>query len=505
MKKIRFIITLFFIGAVTFAYSQSSKKISETIEKAYDKFQPSGLSVVIVKDGKIEYINSFGYKIKQEKQKVKNNSIFNIASCSKAFTAAAVGKLVSEEKLAWEDKVIDYIPEFRLSDPYITSELTIEDILSHRTGLSTFTGDLLWYSTNYTNEEIIRRMRYLPIENDFREDYGYQNNMFMLGGEIIERITGKTWSEYIQENIFEPLDMKNTYPSIDEMTQFDNLAYPHIENQKIEPYDFNGSKPAGAIMSNVKDLSHWVMMLLNYGNYNDKEVLPKSVVRKCFAPHTQLSVSEQNEKMGIHFRDYGLGWNMFDYSGQKVIEHNGGMPGYISKVTLVPEKRLGFAILNNGMGIYVNEAIKTFILEHYLKDEITRNWNETFMNFKKQREKRLEKRKEKRIASRVKYTTPSLNKEGYVGTYKDKMYGKARIKIIDGNLNLTLLPAKEVFTSPMENWHYDTFKIEFNDAFLPFGLVTFDFNPAGEVIGFKIDLPSNDFHFNKLNFEKIPG
>lgn len=503
MKKIRFVITLLFISTVTFTFSQNPENISEDIEEAFNKFQPVGLSIAIVKDGEIEYINSFGRKINSEKQNVQNNSVFNIASCSKAFTAATVGKLVSEDKLGWEDKVIDYIPEFRLKDPYITNELTIEDILSHRSGLSTFTGDLLWYNTDYSNEEIIQRMRYLPIENDFREDYGYQNNMFMLGGEIIERITGKTWSEYIKENIFEQLDMEQTYPSIDEMTQFDNLAYPHFKDQKITPYDFNGSKPAGAIMSNVEDLSHWIMMLLNSGHYNDKEILPKSVIRKCFAPHTQLSVSEQNEKMGIHFRDYGLGWSMFDYAGKKIVEHNGGMPGYISKVTVVPETDLGFVILNNGFGMYVNEALKFVILDHFLKDHEEKDWIETFLKHKEQREQQQEKQKKKRVDSREENTTSSLRSGEYAGTYKDQMYGKAKIELKGNDLKLTLLPAKDVFTSQMKHWHYDTFKIEFKDAFLPFGLVTFDFNSAGEVIGFKIDLPSRDFHFNKLYFEKL--
>ena len=184
--------------------------LDKYIEKAVQDFNLTGLAISIVQNDSIIFNKGYGYKNLKTSEAMTTGSLFNIASCSKAITAACMGMLVKEEKLNWKDKVIDYLPEFRLSDPYITKELNIKDLLCHRSGLATFDGDLLWYGTHYDNDEIIRRMRYLPIRNDFRSEYGYQNNMYLIAGEIIRKVTGMTWSEFVYERIFQPLEMSES-------------------------------------------------------------------------------------------------------------------------------------------------------------------------------------------------------------------------------------------------------------------------------------------------------
>jgi len=505
--KVRILIPFFLLNFLCILYAEGQNKtynvseLNEIVENAYEAFQPTGLSVAIVKNDTAILQRSFGKRSSKTGKPVTNESLFNIASCTKPFTSTAMGLLVQKGKINWDDKVTDYLPELKLKDPCITNKLTIADILSHRSGLSTFTGDLLWYNTDYSNKEIIQRMEHLPIENDFRAEFGYQNNMFMIAGEVIERVSGMTWSEFVSKNIFSPLQMHSTKPSNDELTKDAELAYPHLNDEQVELYDFNGTKPAASIMSNITDLSHWLRMLLNDGVFEGDTIIRQSILEDCFTPKTNLSVRNSNNR--THFRAYGLGWQVFDYQGKKIIEHNGGMPGYISKTTIIPEENLGIVVLNNGFGVFVHRALLYQIMDHFIKPEKEKNWIEEYKQAKTSYQERKEKQRKQRLKQKVENTSPSLELTKYTGTFRDKMYGDATIEMTENTLELTLEPANKVFTSKMTHWHYDTFRVDFKDPFLPYGLITFDFNSKGEVEGFKIDLPINDFHFNNLNFESV--
>lgn len=507
MKKTIVIVAVLLINMLFVITSKGEQttpensEIKSEIERAYNAFEPTGMAVAIIEDGKPVILKAFGKRSEKTGKLVTNESLFNIASCTKPFTSAAIGILAQQGKIDWNDKVTDYIPELKLKDPYITQNLTIEDILSHRTGLSTFTGDLLWYHTDYSNEEIIQRMEFLPIENQFRADFGYQNNMFMIAGEIIERTSGMSWSKFLEKNIFRPLEMTSTKPSNDELKEQDEIAYPHLNGKQVELYDFNGTKPAASIMSNVKELSNWIQMLLNKGTFNGDTIIDRDVLETCFSQKTSLPVSHTSNR--TNFRAYGMGWQTFDYYGTQIIQHNGGMPGYISKTTIVPEKNLGIVVLNNGFDFFVHRAIMRQVLESYLQPEEQKDWISALSESQASYKKRKEKQKEKRLQKRVENTNPSLKLKEYTGTYKDKMYGTASVNMENNKLKLTLEPAGKVFTSTMKHWHYNTFRVDFKDPFLPFGLVTFDLTSTGEVEGFKIDLPINDFHFENLYFNPI--
>ena len=470
------------------------------IDNAVEDFELSGLALSVVKDGSVVFSRGYGYKNLETKEPMTTTALFNIASCSKAFTAACIGMLVTEQKLHWQDKVIDTIPEFRLADPYITKELNIRDILSHRSGLATFVGDLLWYETDYDNPEIIRRMRYLPIQNDFRSQFGYQNNMFMIAGEIIEEITGKTWSEFLVERVFLPLDMTESRSCSKHITAGQDIAMPHL-NRKSQPLAIYDPNPAGSIYSSVDEMSHWITALLNGGNWNGQQILAQEMIETLFTPHTILPVSAQMKNNGSHFNTYGLGWFLFDYSGRKIVEHDGGMPGYISKVTLVPEENLGFVILTNDMN-NLTGALRYRILDAFLNDQ-EKDWAAEYLEMRQKYEEAKEKQTSDRYAKRIEDTEPSLEPVAYTGVYTDKAYGNAQIEMENKHLKQTLLPTEEKFVSRMEHWHFNTFRIKFKDEFLPEGFVTFRLNTDAEITGFSIDLPNPDFHFYNLDFKKI--
>jgi CubicO group peptidase (beta-lactamase class C family) len=506
MKRIFASVSIFILLSVLLLNSQVSKtdleRIDETVKKAFEVFKPTGLAVAVMKDSAIIYHKALGFSNADLKKPVNTTSLFNIASCSKAFTAVSIGILVDEGKLKWSDKVIDYFPEFKLADDYITKEMSVEDLLCHRSGLGTFFGDLLWYNTTYSDEEVMKRMRNEPITRRFGIEFGYQNIMFMIAGDLIKKVTGVTWSEFVESRIFKPLGMMQTRPSNDELTKDQDIALGHLNNKALAIYDFNAAKPAAAIYSSVDELSTWTMLFLNNGIFRGQRLISKASLNRIMEPHTILSTSNMQKQHGINFYMYGLGWFIFDYNGKKIVEHDGGMPGYISKVTLVPDQRISIIVLNNGNDGFVDNAIRGEILDILMKGREV-DWIGEYSNIKARSETYEQTTSKQRLESKIAGTKPSLSSEGYTGLFRDKSYGDAEVKLDSGKLRLTFLPSKSVFTGELEHWHYDTFKVVFRDQFLTFGLITFNFNSAGKVTGFKIDLPSNDFHFWNLDFKKI--
>ena len=470
------------------------------IKKVTADFHLEGLTIGIVKNDNVVFLKGYGVKDIDTGEKVAPDSLFNIASLTKAFTSACVGILVQQGKLHWDDKVIDLLPGFQLSDPYITWELTIRDILSHRSGFGTFDGDLLWYRTPYDPAEIIRRMRYLPVRQQFRSEFGYQNNMYIVAGEIIAKVSGMPWAEFLKTNILDPLEMKATIPCSQSLKEGVNIAQPHVEGKKYPLY-IQAPNAAASIYSSSTEMLNWLRMFLNEGKWKDKQVLESAVLEELFSPQTILKVSPTSKKNGTNFRTYGLGWNISDYYGELVYEHSGGMPGYISKAVLVPGKKLGFVILTNNMNA-VTSLLRNKLLDIFITGRQT-DWNKIFMELVEKGEKGKIEKEEARLKSRVANTRPSLEPARYAGIYEDRAYGRAQIVLENEKLVLTLLPAKEVFTSEMEHWHYDTFRIKFRDSFLPDGFVTFQFDSKEEIIGFKIDLPNPDFHFHHLDFKWV--
>ncbi len=505
MKKITFslVCVILFSLLTQPASSQTNltyEDLDQYIQAAVDSFDMPGLAVGIIKNDEVVFLKGYGYANTESQTAVDENTLFGIASCSKAFTAACLAMLVDEGTIAWDDKVIDHYPSFELYDPVITRELMVKDLLCHRAGYQTFDGDLLWYGTNYSREEVIERFRYRENPYSLREKYGYSNIMFIAAGELILEVTGLTWDEFVTERIFSPLGMSTSTTTNNGFHDGMNIAWPHLDGSPMPFINYDNSGPAASINTSASELLRWVTLMLNKGQWNDSILFSESQYYKLVEPHTITGAARGERINGTHFYTYGLGWALTDYAGRKIIDHGGGLPGFHSKVVFVPEDDFGYVILANEISLLV-PALERDLLDFHLNDSL--GWTERYLPYKDfQKESETEKW-DKLEKERIPNTTPSLPLEAYTGLYEDEMYGQAEIVLSDHQLKVRLIPSGNLFVAEMDHWHLDTFKVKVKDPFLPAGFVTFSLGEDGKVTGFKINIENPDFHFYKLDFKKI--
>ena len=485
------------------------KEIDEYAAKAGREWNVPGFSVAIVKDDRVVFVKGYGVRELGKPETVDKDTLFAVASNSKAFTSAALATLVDEGKLRWDDPVTKHLPYFQLYDPYVTREMTVRDLLSHRSGLATFGGDLLWYETTYSREDIIRRVRFLKPTHGFRSRYGYQNIMFLAAGEIVPAVTGKSWDDYLRERFFAPLGMARTVTTYKQLLSAENVAAPHNETEgrvKVVKYsNVDAAGGAAAINSSAAEMAEWVRLQLGRGTYQGKKIFSAAASREMWTPHTIVSgVSEAAERFNptTHFNLYGLGWALSDYRGRKVVTHSGGLDGMTSRVALMPEENLGVVILTN------SETPLQAFLYYKVFDVFTgappRDWSADYMARVKAGRER-EAAEAKRIEeARVPNTKPSLPLSSYAGTYGGQMYGDARVTEEGGRLVVRLVPSPN-YVGDLEHWHFDTFRLKWRDSVVypyPRGWVTFQLDPQGKVSEMKIDVPNPDFDFKELEFKR---
>jgi CubicO group peptidase (beta-lactamase class C family) len=483
------------------------KSLDSYYSKALDDWSVPGMAIAIVKDDSVIFAQGYGLREVGKPEKVDKNTLFAIASNTKAFTAAALAILVDEGKLKWDDKVIKYLPWFQLYDPFVTYNMTIRDLLSHRSGLATFSGDLLWYSTTYSRQEVIRRAKFLKPVYGFREHYGYSNIMFLTAGEIVSVVSGKPWEDFVAEKFFKPLGMNRTITSISALKGMDDIAMCHTDfDGKVIaiPYqNWDNIAPAGAIISSVADLSKWIKLQLNRGKQGSNQIFTLDRSREMWSPNTLQNVSSYSEKMfpSTHFKAYAMGWGVNDYLGRKIVSHSGGYDGMISYTCLVPEEKLGFVILTNAnSSLYSPLVYKT--LDIFLGGGNT-DWSVTMLDNKKKSEEMETKKKNEEEQNRIKNSHPTLELKNYVGIYGGDLYGNAKVSLENGELKVAFAPAPQ-FNSILKHWQYDTFSIRFDEfPSLPEGKVTFILNALGKVEEMRVDVPNPDFDFTELTFKKF--
>ncbi|HYM94771.1 MAG TPA: serine hydrolase domain-containing protein, partial [Chitinophagaceae bacterium] len=344
----RTIKSVFFAICVLFSiysFSQTPSFISDSldsyIKRGMSQWQIPGLAIAIVKDGKIVVMKGYGVRKLGKQDKVDENTLFIIASNSKLFTGTSIAKLDFEKRLSLNDKVTQYIPWFRLYDSNATRMVDIRDLLCHHLGTKTFQGDFTFWDSNLPKDSIIWKMRYLKPLGQFRQDYGYCNSAFMVAGQILEKVTGQTWENYVQENILNPLGMTNTYMNTKGLAERKDVAVPYtnaFSNLTAIPYDHvDNLGPATSMVSCVKDLSKWLMLQLDSGKYEGKRVLPWPVLQKTRIANTIVS-SLKSPGFPMHMRLYGLGVFQTDYAGRQVYWHTGGAFGMVTNVCFVPEE-----------------------------------------------------------------------------------------------------------------------------------------------------------------------
>ena len=475
------------------------KKLDTYIADAVKKFDQPGLAVGIVKDGKLVYGKGFGKLDLAKPEPVTANSIFFIASMSKAFTACAVGLLVDDGKLKWDDLVVNHMPWFETPDPYVTEHFMVKDLLCHRSGWDTFDGDLLWYGTDLSQREILDRHAKEPFTYQFRDEFGYSNLMFIAAAQLIEQVSGKTWDEFVTERILQPLKMTRTTVETADLAKFTDVALPHVRKgqdpnapQLSMPYQpLKGADGACGVNSCITDLAKWDAMWANEGKVEGKPFISTSTFNTITTP--QLIMSGRRDGAA-------LGWFTEYDHGEKVITHSGGMPGFILNHAVVPDKDLAVICLGNGES-YSVFAITNKIMDLYLGDGKADPVADMLPRLEK-RSTRENDRRNSRETARIKDTKPTTAATALVGTYTDKIYGDVTIAQVGEKLILTFPPAKELLAGELEHWHYDTYKWNHADPFLEPGYITFNFDTDHKVTGFKVDLNSPDFHFWKLDLKK---
>lgn len=472
--------------------------------KSIEKWQVPGMAVAILKNDTLQLLKGYGVKEIGKPGKIDENTLFAVASNTKSFTATAMAMLVDEGKLSWDDKVVKFLPWFRLYDPYVSLNMTIRDLLSHRSGLQTFSGDLIWYGSTYSRDEIIERASKLKPVYGFRTNYGYSNIMYLTAGQIIAKVSGMSWDEFIKERILMPLGMKNTNTSVTELNLKGNTSIPHNDVDDsiiaIKYLNWDNIGPAGSINSSASDMIKWLHFQLHKGKLESKELVSEKSLRELWTPQTIQKVSPFSEKLWptTHFKSYGMGWGLMDYHGKKIISHSGGYDGMISFSAFVPEANLAFVILTNkNSSLYYPLSYK--ILDTYMSSDTT-DWSTIIFDMmEKNRATELEAAKAENL-HRLKNTSPTLPLDSYTGSYVSEIYGEVKVELRDSELFMSFTPTP-MFHSSMKHWQYNTFSIKFPEVpSLPEGKATFILGPESEVERLFIDVPNPDFDFTELDF-----
>jgi CubicO group peptidase (beta-lactamase class C family) len=455
--------------------------LSAYIERSLDDWGIPGLAIAVVKDDSVVFARGFGVRaLGPAPEPVDERTVFAIGSASKAFTAAAIATLVDEGTLDWNDPAALHLPGLTLHDAYVTRELTVLDLLTHRSGLPR--GDFVWYGSEYDRAEVVRRVRYLEPQSSFRSAFGYQNIMYIAAGEVLLARSGLTWESWVASRIFEPLGMDATNTSTRDLEGLANVATPHQEiDGEVRPIawrNIDNAGPAGSINSNVLDMAQWVRMHLNGGRYEGREVLTAAAV-DAMQTHRTIVQREGGWRLmspDAAFMTYGLGWFMHDFRGRMIVEHGGNIDGMHALVGMLPAEDAGIVILTN---LYnsLTTALMYRVFDAYVGAPET-DWSARLRAARDSMQAAALQGEAAFTEARVEGTTPSLERARYAGAYRHRMYGDARVSLEEGGLVLSRGPA---FVGDLEHWHHDTFEVTWRDAALGRTWVTFQLDAAGEV------------------------
>jgi CubicO group peptidase (beta-lactamase class C family) len=474
------------------------------VRRAMQTFDVPGISLAIVKDGAVVVAKGYGVKKLGEPAPVDARTLFGIASNTKAFTATALGMLVDEGKVRWDARVIDYLPWFQLSDPYVTREMTVRDLLVHRSGLGLGAGDLLWWpSSTYNRHEVARQLRYIPLSTSFRSAYAYDNVLYLIAGEVIEAVSGQAWEDFVKTRILDRVGMTTSNVRHSDAARGGNVASPHAEVdgkvRPIAPFDSDNTNPAGGINSNADDMAKWLIVQLGEGRLADgSQIVQKATARQLTTIVTPMPIGAYPPEVSDlrpNFNGYGLGFVLRDYRGRKLVSHTGGLPGYVSKVAMIPEAGLGVAVLTNQESEAAFEAIVEHVLDAYL-DAPAKDWIAAFDAIVKRGRAQSASAAQSSSSARDAASKPSLPLDKYAGRYHDAWYGDITIARSGDGLTIAFghTPA---LSGRLEHWQHDTFVARWTDRELRAdAFVTFALTPDGAVESARLRAVSPDTDFS---------
>jgi CubicO group peptidase (beta-lactamase class C family) len=460
--------------------------IDAIVQDALKAWGAPGAAIVIVKGDEVIYAKGYGVKEAGGSQQVTPDTLFAIASTSKAFTTTAIAMLVDDGKLKWDDPVSKYVDFFHLEDPLADRNVTLRDLVTHRTGLSR--NDMLWLGSPWSREEIIRRIGYVKLTQPFRSTYQYQNIMFLTAGYAAGKASGGTWEEFTQKRIFDPLGMKGANFSSKDAEKAPDHATPHHKSGAGKPTqtawrNIDNVGPAGSINSGVRDLGKWLRFQLGDGTFEGKRLLSTPRLNELHAPQMVIpldgstGVASFTKAMNpdTNMMSYALGWVVQDYRNQLLVSHGGAIDGFRSQVALLPKQKYGMAILSNMGRTSLPEAVRNSVADALLGLP-KKDWNAHYLGQLEKADAGDRKREQQVESKRKKDTKPSLELKAYAGNYEEPAYGKVEIIILGDKLALRW----SSFQVSLDHWHFDTYMTR-GDSLVHNKPVSFTLSADGDV------------------------
>jgi len=492
------------------------QRLDATVERVRSQFDVPGIAVAVVKDGQVVLERGYGVRELGKPAPVQADTLFAIASNTKAFTATSLNLLAEQGRLKMDDRVIDHLPGFRMSDPYVTGEMRIRDLLSHRSGLSLGAGDLLfWPTTGYSNQEVVQRLAKVPLKAGFRDRYAYDNILYAVAQQVIEQVSGQSYADFLQQHIFTPVGMDGTRYNADHLKPGDNAAVGHAKYdfstlRTVAPLTWSNNAGAGGIYSSVHDMARWMNVQLAHGTLENGQALfsakSQQGMWQMITPQAvpepsvpQLAAAKPN------FAGYGEGWSLSDYRGQKLVWHTGGWPGMVSRVTLVPEQKLGIVVLTNQEVGAAFNAITMDVLDAYLQAPQT-DWVAAYAAAVAKAQDKADEGWARHQAARDASSRPSLPLAGYAGGYRDAWYGDVAVEQKGRTLRLRFGKTAQL-VGTLEHWQHDTFIVRWDDRSLNAdAFVNFSLDPDGKVRDMRMQAISSltDFSFDFQDLLFVP-
>lgn len=516
MKKLVLIVAVVIFRTLTgISQPLSSPEIDQLVELTMKTFHVPGLAVAVIKDGKVVHSRGYGVSSLKTGEKVDENTLFGIASNSKAFTAATLAILADEKKLSWDDKVIQYIPEFRMYNSYVTEDFTIRDLLTHRSGLGLGAGDLMIWpdSANFTLNDIIYNLRFLKQASPFRTKYDYDNLLYMVAGEVVTRVSGMSWEQFVEERIFNPLEMSRSAASYNRLKDKTNVIDGHLMvGKKLQVTPRESMKPgqcsAGGIYSSIRDMSKWMICQLENGKYgSQKQLFSASAQKEMWSPQTNTPLS--TDKYNSHFSAYGLGWRLTDVKGTKQVSHTGGLEGMVTQVTLLPEMKLGIVVLTNQESGAAFMSVTNTIKDSYL-GFAPEDWVLRFDTLGAKADKEdaeLSQKVQAEIDNALSQAGKQPNARLFIGEYADSWLGKVILAERNGKLWFQSVRSPQL-RGEMSFYKGNTFVVKWvNRRMKADAFVLFNLDQEGKAAGFRMKAisPLTDFSydFQDLDFHKL--
>lgn len=495
---------LAYLASPLFSAPKVEKKIDlkgfpEFVTKLLADWKVPGVAISVVKDGKVIYAEGFGFRNVEQGLKVTPRTLFAIGSCTKAFTATAVGILVDEGKIEWDKPVRNYLPTFKLSDPIASEHMTPRDLLCHRSGLPRH--DLMWYGSSLSRKEFFERLKYLELSKEFRSAWQYQNLMFMTAGYLVGEVAGTTWEEFVRKMILDPLEMKESNLSVTESEKSSDFSSPYQEKKDkvvVIPFrNIDSMGPAGSINSNVLEMANWMLFNLNKGKWGDKQIISEAALTQIHTPQMVMQSPLRHEEM-LH-SSYSMGWLISAYKGHLLLTHGGGIDGFTALVSFMPRDKTAVVILSNLSGNVVPSIISYNLFDRILGLEQT-DWNKRLREERAQALEEAEKAKKEVEKDRKTGTTPSHPLEDYAGDYEHPGYGVLSIlkegEGLKGKINS--------LEFPLTHFHYDIFELKVEEFRLT-QKISFFTDLKGNISSLSVQLePSLDpIVFNRMPEKKM--